>query len=204
MKHQRKKAGRAGSAREAICAAATELFAEKGFAAASTREICQRAGITKPVLYYHFGNKEQLYQELILDAFNEYRKGLVRAARKGRRAEERLSEVFATIFAFTRRNPGLVRLIFRMMFASEKGSPAIDYVEVGDVECRVLVEIIEEGIRRGEMKGRPVEIAEALMAMHTLYAISFLLTGEPDLGRPLARRIVDLLVRGCGKNSTDR
>ena len=195
---------RAASAREAIRTVAMELFAEKGFAATTTREICQHAGITKPVLYYHFRSKEQLYQELILDAFNEYRKGLVRASRGGKSAQGKLTEVVAAIFAFTRRNPALVRLIFRIMFASEKGSPAIDYVELGDAECRVLKGIIDEGIRRGEMKGRPVEIAEGLMAMHTLYTMSFLLTGRPDLGWPLARRVVDLLVRGCGKDSTDR
>lgn len=199
-----KRARRTASAREAIRAAATALFAERGFAATSTREICERAGVTKPALYYHFGDKERLYEELMLDAFNEYRKGLLRASRRGKRAPQRLIEVLAAIFAFTRRNPALVRLIFRMMFASERDSPAVDYVEIGDAECRVLKDIIQEGIRRGELKGRALQIAEALMAMHTLYTISFLLTGRPELGRPLARRIVELLVQGCHATPTER
>ena len=59
--------------RQAIRDAAIELFSEKGYAATTTREICQRAGITKPVLYYYFGSKEQLFREVVLDACNEAR-----------------------------------------------------------------------------------------------------------------------------------
>ena len=48
--------------REAILKAAMRLFAKKGYAGASTREICETAGITKPVLYYHFRSKQHLYR----------------------------------------------------------------------------------------------------------------------------------------------
>ena len=58
--------------------AAMELFARKGYTGSSIREICQAAGVTKPVLYYHFRSKEQLYQELMLDIFNQTRKNLLR------------------------------------------------------------------------------------------------------------------------------
>ena len=44
-------------ARDRIRKAAIGLFTEKGYAACSTREICERAGVTKPVLYYHFHSK---------------------------------------------------------------------------------------------------------------------------------------------------
>ena len=54
--------------REAIRTAAIELFSSKGFAATSTREICDRAKVTKPVLYYHFHSKDVLYQRLLADA----------------------------------------------------------------------------------------------------------------------------------------
>ena len=37
---------------------AEELFAERGFAATSMDELAQRAGVTKPVVYDHFGSKD--------------------------------------------------------------------------------------------------------------------------------------------------
>ncbi len=41
--------------------AAQRLFAEKGFAGVSMREIASVSGISQSLIYYHFGNKEGLY-----------------------------------------------------------------------------------------------------------------------------------------------
>lgn len=190
--------------RDNIRAVATELFAEKGYAATTTREICQRAGITKPVLYYYFGSKEQLFRELILDCCNESRKQLLLASRRGRTAPEKLIEVLAADFEETRRTPALARMFIRMLFAPEKGSPAIDYAELGMEWIRLMAGIVREGVRRGELRGRPNEIAEVLMGASMIYTMGYLLLGEPRLDRRLAHRIVGLLLRGCGTHSTDR
>ena len=40
---------------------ADRLFAERGFHAASMDELARRAGVSKPVIYDHFGSKEQLF-----------------------------------------------------------------------------------------------------------------------------------------------
>lgn len=44
---------------------ARELIAHKGFHAVSLREIAERAGITKPALYYHFASREDLVRSLV-------------------------------------------------------------------------------------------------------------------------------------------
>jgi AcrR family transcriptional regulator len=41
--------------------AAHELFAERGYAAVTMEEIAAAVGVTKPLLYNYFGNKERLY-----------------------------------------------------------------------------------------------------------------------------------------------
>ena len=193
-----------GSAREAIRTAAIKLFAAEGFAAASTREICAQAGVTKPVLYYHFGSKEQLFHGLMLDAHNEFLKEVMRASHRGKTVREQFIEVLAADFALNRRDPGLSMLLFRMVFAAEKGSPELNVVGFGMDWLRVLAGIAREGVRQRELKGKPQEIAEALMGIHTLYTMSFLVTGQPKLDRALATRVVDLLLRGCGTKATDR
>jgi AcrR family transcriptional regulator len=51
--------------REQLLEIGRSLFAEKGFDATSVEEIAQRAGVSKPVVYEHFGGKEGLYAVVV-------------------------------------------------------------------------------------------------------------------------------------------
>ncbi len=46
---------------EQLLELADQLFTERGFHAASMDELARRAGVSKPVIYDHFGSKEQLF-----------------------------------------------------------------------------------------------------------------------------------------------
>ena len=48
-----------------VIAAAEELFAEQGFAAASMDELCRRVGVSKPVVYALVGSKDELYRRCV-------------------------------------------------------------------------------------------------------------------------------------------
>jgi AcrR family transcriptional regulator len=50
-----------------ICAAALQVFAEKGFAAARLDEIARRAGVSKGTLYLYFDDKEDLFRAVVRD-----------------------------------------------------------------------------------------------------------------------------------------
>jgi AcrR family transcriptional regulator len=47
---------------EKILLVASKMFAEKGFANVSVRDICRETGTTPPVIYYHFGSKKGLFE----------------------------------------------------------------------------------------------------------------------------------------------
>src|SRR5579863_7723141 len=50
--------------RKGIVAAAVPLFARKGFAGTTTKEIAEAAGISEALLYKHFPSKKLLYGEI--------------------------------------------------------------------------------------------------------------------------------------------
>ncbi len=57
---------RGARARERLLQEATRIFAEKGYARASTREICQAAGQNVAAIHYYFGDKAGLYRATLL------------------------------------------------------------------------------------------------------------------------------------------
>lgn len=57
--------------REQLLNVGRRLFADKGFEAVSVEEIAAKAGVSKPVVYEHFGGKEGLYAVLVDREMNE-------------------------------------------------------------------------------------------------------------------------------------
>ncbi len=53
------------STRQRLLEAAGEIFADRGYRAATVQEICRRAAANIAAIHYHFGDKENLYYEVL-------------------------------------------------------------------------------------------------------------------------------------------
>ncbi len=51
---------------------AVRLFAEQGYDGTTTLQISREAGVTEPLIYYHFKGKEELFTHILNEAFDEY------------------------------------------------------------------------------------------------------------------------------------
>lgn len=60
----------ADATRERILDAALDLFSELSFDGATTREIAARAGVTQPLLNYHFSSKDELWRAAVDEVFS--------------------------------------------------------------------------------------------------------------------------------------
>jgi TetR/AcrR family transcriptional regulator, regulator of cefoperazone and chloramphenicol sensitivity len=67
---KRKHAPAAPSTRQKILDAAGQVFAEKGFSAATGKEICELAGVNAAAVNYHFGGVDALYTAVLHEARN--------------------------------------------------------------------------------------------------------------------------------------
>ncbi|MET9328861.1 TetR/AcrR family transcriptional regulator [Tsukamurella sp. NPDC003166] len=67
----------AAERRSQLVDTARSVFADRGYAAATIEEVAAKAGVSKPVVYEHFGGKEGLYavvvdreMEMVLEVFS--------------------------------------------------------------------------------------------------------------------------------------
>jgi AcrR family transcriptional regulator len=61
-----------GEARRLLLAAARASFATRGYSGTTTREIAESAGVSEALIFRHFESKRKLFEEAILDPFNEF------------------------------------------------------------------------------------------------------------------------------------
>jgi TetR/AcrR family transcriptional regulator len=117
----------ADATRERILDAALGVFADRSFEGATTREIAARAGVTQPLLNYHFSSKDELWRAAVDrlfgaldDAMNERAAGL-------RGVDElTMARLLVREFVyFSARNPQLHRIITA---ESKTDGPRMDWL----------------------------------------------------------------------------
>ena len=74
---KRQPAAHADATRSKIVTAAVAAFADRGFEAASTREIARRAGVEQGLLTYNFRNKDALWRAAADQVFGTLTEGVV-------------------------------------------------------------------------------------------------------------------------------
>jgi AcrR family transcriptional regulator len=97
-------------------AAATRLFAEKGFDGTSIQLIADAVGVSKPAVLHHFPSKEDL-RRAVLDAILLHWQGVLpRLLLAASASEDRFDAVFGELHRFFASEPDRARLVARELF----------------------------------------------------------------------------------------
>jgi TetR/AcrR family transcriptional regulator len=117
----------ADETRDRILAAAVELFSVRSFDGATTREIAQRAGVTQPLLNYHYTSKDELWRAAVDWLFDELRRAMAERMH-GLRGVDELTTAKLRVrefVTFSAKNPQLHRMITQECKAD---GPRMDYL----------------------------------------------------------------------------
>lgn len=171
-----------------IVAAAMEVFAERGFAAARLEEVAARAGVSKGTLYLYFPSKDELFKAVIRAAIlpNLQQAEALVAAAGGPcfPVLERLLRMVARLIATTR-----MAVIPRLVIAEAGNFPELAAFYHREVIRRgfgVLAALLRRGIDNGEFRPVPVDptvrLIVAPLLMSAVWRTSFDgVDGEPPL-----------------------
>jgi AcrR family transcriptional regulator len=170
-----------------ICAAALEVFAEKGFAAAKLDEIARRAGVSKGTLYLYFKDKEDLFRAVVRSAIAPNIEAVTSAVSSLDAPFPELVRMF--LAAFAEREARLpIGAVAKMVIGESRNFPELARVwhdEVASKAIGAIAAFIERAQERGEVRaGDPRLYAFSLMGPMVLGAL-WRTTLVPAGGTPL-------------------
>ncbi len=182
--------------RARIAQAAISLFARNGFHGSSMREIAEIAKVTKPVLYYYFGSKEQLYVAMAEECYARCNGYLSQAIPKSGPFRKRLRKLVVEHFNYLVREEDIARMLYVVAFAPQKGAPGVNLWELEQPHMDILRGVIRDGIRDGEVRDVSQEDAALLLlGMINIHLMGLVILGEAPTEQEI-EQIVSIFADG--------
>ncbi len=135
--------------RAEIVASAERHFAEQGFEATRLDDVAEDVGIRRAAIFYHFGDKAELYAAVLEEVFRDMAVDLP----DGGSATERLEASLGGWIDFVAQRPNVARLILREAAGARPGEPT-PFTLAGETTGAWFRSLLEEGIASGEFRPR--------------------------------------------------
>jgi TetR/AcrR family transcriptional regulator len=143
-----------------ILKAATSIFSEVGFAGARVDEIAKCAGVNKATIYYHIGDKQALYAQVIHTLFEDAADRFERNVGKAQSPVEKLKFYIQTVADAMERHPELAAIMLWEQAAGGRNFPEM----VAHSLARILT-VISAILREGTDKGVFIETEPFIVHM---------------------------------------
>ena len=187
------------NSRERLLETATELFAEKGYAATSVREIVEKAGVSKPVLYYYFKSKEGLFYAILEWAAEVQQEILNEIFEAPGTVKDRFIFLYRRVQEGIREYQSLYIMIHGLIFGPPQGVPEYDFASYQRHMLDAVKRIYFDGVSSGEI--RQIDADEVAFLVLALLDFSLnmdvVLPERADPQRP--ERLLQLAFQGLNK-----
>jgi AcrR family transcriptional regulator len=140
--------------KEQIVREAIRLFCEKGYEATSVRMIVEAVGVSKPVLYYYFKNKEELFRHIIessLGPFEEEQNAICSDTQRD--LWDKLQALVDLHIEGALEEPDRVRFLHSIFFSGLYKN-VFDFEARWELHFKVVVDLFQRAIQEGAIGGR--------------------------------------------------
>jgi len=131
-----------------ILDAAAAVFAEAGFEGARMDTIARRAGVNKATIYYHIGDKQALYAEVLHDVFGDALARIAANLQQAKGPVEKLKIYIRNISETQTAHPHLAPIMLREVASGGTSFPEVVARDIALIFAQ-LADILEEGNRQG-------------------------------------------------------
>lgn len=157
-----------------ILKAAAKEFSEAGFAGARVDEIANSAGVNKATIYYHIGDKQALYAQVVHDLFGNVVAQFNRNITAAQSPENQLKLFIQTVAGMVDRHPELAAIMLREQASGGKHFPEMVAQDLARI-LGILTEILDDGVRSGTF----IETVPLIVHMMIIGAIVFFKMSSP-------------------------
>ena len=171
---------------------ALEVFAQQGFHGTSMTEVATAAGVTKPVLYQHFGSKRDLYLQLLDDVGQRLLEEVQKATAAAGGPRQQVASGFEAYFRFVANHESAFRLLFGGdgREADREFADAVRRVE--DAMADAIAILIEAQIDDDHRR----LLAYGIVGLAEATSRHWVLTGRRESIDDLSRRVADMAWAG--------
>ncbi len=189
--------------RRRILEEAKRLFLVGGYDGVSIRDIAQACGLSNAVLYYHFGNKRNLYFEVLKEHIATLTLCLQEAGAFHGTCRERLAAMARTYARMILEYQDTAQLLLRDLARFEWDEIAQKLPDLQALTPSPLAAVLEEGIAGGEVRAMDVRRVDIVL-MGMISSVVAYRARRPGLTTSLDEDVdlvIDLLFAGIGPSS---
>jgi len=190
--------------RPLVLDAALEIFVERGYRGTSMQAVADAVGVTKPVLYECFQNKDEMLLAL-LDREERRLLDAITAALPTSPSFDNLEAVLAAGLTAFLVAAGQAPNSWRVVFDARRGSDAVVSTRVWRAremllgQLQELVQAYLETVRTDDVERKAPVVAELLASIAESCARMLVLDGYPWTAPELATYVSRLLTRGVNR-----
>jgi AcrR family transcriptional regulator len=145
---------------------ATNLFATQGFDGTTTLQIARDAGVTEPLIYYHFEGKDDLFTHIIQNGFEVYFHRMKVLEKETATQFEKIEALIRVHFKFLREMPNEIYLAFSTCPAKLKEKTHVcvkNFEKQRNMLETYLRRCLKGGIQSGEFHAVPLKETVSLL-----------------------------------------